>query len=140
MTQETGGTNQLAELFQQGKFSRREFIRRSLLAGLSLSAAQALLAACAPPAAAPAAQAIAGEAPAAAGEPQSGGTITWAIESDVVNLIPFGGVSTANHWGNEFMYDSLLEWDKDLNVRSPPWPKAGKRPTTRPGSFICARG
>lgn len=116
MTQDTRGVNQLSALLRQGKLSRRAFMRRSLLAGMSLGAAQALLAACTPPAAEPAAQAPAA-APAPAGEPQSGGEVTWAIESDVVNLIPFGGVSTANHWGNEFMYDSLLEWDKELNVQ-----------------------
>jgi peptide/nickel transport system substrate-binding protein len=44
------------------------------------------------------------------------GAITWALESDPANLIPFGGVSTSNMWGKEFMYDSLLEWDKDLAV------------------------
>src|SRR3954453_6000960 len=45
------------------------------------------------------------------------GAITWALESDPANLIPFGGVSTSNMWGKEFMYDSLLEWDKDLQIQ-----------------------
>ncbi|HEY8447229.1 MAG TPA: ABC transporter substrate-binding protein [Thermomicrobiales bacterium] len=51
---------------------------------------------------------------------QSGGTptgsVTWALPSDPANLIPFGGVSTSNMWGKEFMYDSLLAWDRDLNI------------------------
>ena len=34
-----------------------------------------------------------------------------------MNLIPFGAVSTSNMWGKEFMYDSLLEWDRNLNIR-----------------------
>lgn len=42
--------------------------------------------------------------------------VTWGLEQDPENLVPFGGVPTANHWGNEFMYDSLLEWDRDLAV------------------------
>lgn len=46
-----------------------------------------------------------------------GGKITWALEQDPVNLIPFGAVSTSNMWGKEFMYDSLLEWDRNLNIR-----------------------
>ena len=45
------------------------------------------------------------------------GSITWALESDPANLIPFGGVSTSNMWGKEFMYDSLLEWDRDLQIQ-----------------------
>ncbi len=44
------------------------------------------------------------------------GSVTWALESDPANLIPFGGISTSNMWGKEFMYDSLLAWDKDLNI------------------------
>ena len=30
---------------------------------------------------------------------------------------PFGGILTANHWAKEFAYDSLVEWDRNLNVR-----------------------
>ncbi len=46
-----------------------------------------------------------------------GGRVTWAIEQDPVHLIPFGAVPTANHWGKEFMYDSLVAWDRDLRVQ-----------------------
>jgi peptide/nickel transport system substrate-binding protein len=56
-----------------------------------------------------------------AGTPAAGatcsGAITWALESDPGNLIPFGGVATSNMWGKELMYDSLLEWDKDLQIQ-----------------------
>ena len=45
------------------------------------------------------------------------GSITWALDSDPVNLIPFGGVSSANMRGKEPMYDSLLEWDQDLQIQ-----------------------
>jgi peptide/nickel transport system substrate-binding protein len=45
------------------------------------------------------------------------GSITWAIESDPVSLIPYGSSSTSNMWGKEFIYDSLLEWDRDLNIQ-----------------------
>lgn len=44
------------------------------------------------------------------------GAITWAIESDPVNLIPYGAVAGANMWGKEPMYDSLLAWDADLQI------------------------
>ena len=32
-------------------------------------------------------------------------------------MAPFGGILTANHWAKEFAYDSLVEWDRQLNVR-----------------------
>jgi len=130
------GTKKLQELYQQKKIGRREFIRKALMLGMTLGGAQAFLAACggaAPPATeAPAAPAAAVEEepttapaeepaataePAAATGPKQGGFVTWAINQDPVNLIPFGAVATANHWGKEFMYDSLLEWDKDLLVQ-----------------------
>jgi len=47
---------------------------------------------------------------------KKGGKLVWALDSDPVNLIPYGGVSTTNMWGKEFIYDSLLAWDKDLKV------------------------
>ncbi len=47
---------------------------------------------------------------------KKGGKLVWALESDPVNLIPYGAVATSNMWGKEFIYDSLLAWDKDLKV------------------------
>jgi peptide/nickel transport system substrate-binding protein len=44
------------------------------------------------------------------------GSLTWAIESDPVNLIPYGAVAGANMWGKEPMYDSLLAWDAELQI------------------------
>ncbi len=41
----------------------------------------------------------------------------WGLESDPAHVAPFGGILTANHWGKEFAYDSLVEWDRNLNVR-----------------------
>lgn len=49
--------------------------------------------------------------------PQRGGTLNWALEQDPAHIAPFGGILTANHWGKELMYDSLLEWDPKLNTR-----------------------
>jgi peptide/nickel transport system substrate-binding protein len=45
------------------------------------------------------------------------GSVTWAISSDPVSLVPYGSSSTSNMWGKEFIYDSLLEWDRDLNIQ-----------------------
>jgi peptide/nickel transport system substrate-binding protein len=65
-----------------------------------------------------AAGALAGTAGAASGAtPRRGGRATWALEQDPVHIAPFGGILTSNHWGKEFIYDSLLEWDSKLNIR-----------------------
>jgi peptide/nickel transport system substrate-binding protein len=50
--------------------------------------------------------------------PRRGGRIIWSLEQDPVHIAPFGGILTSNHWGKEFMYDSLLEWDANLNIRN----------------------
>jgi peptide/nickel transport system substrate-binding protein len=68
-----------------------------------------------------------------------GGTITWAIEQDPVYLSPFGGIPTANMWGKEFMYDSLLEWDKNLNVL-PALAESWSTPDDRTWVFNLRRG
>jgi peptide/nickel transport system substrate-binding protein len=52
-----------------------------------------------------------------AARPPRGGTLNWALEQDPAHIAPFGGILTANHWGKELMYDSLLEWDPKLNIR-----------------------
>ena len=109
---------ELQASFVKGEISRRTFLRSALMMGMSLGMAQMLLAACAP-AAAPAAETApaAESAPAESLTPTAGGELTWAINQDPVNLVPYGAVSTSNHWGKEFMYDSLVEWDKDLIVQ-----------------------
>ena len=109
------------------RWTRRQWLTR---AGLLVSAG--LLAACsptAPPAAptavpaapkptqapAPPTQAPAQTAPATGA--QRGGSVVWALNSDPVNLIPYGAVPTQNMWGKEFMYDSLIAWDRNLAVQ-----------------------
>jgi peptide/nickel transport system substrate-binding protein len=51
------------------------------------------------------------------GKRRYGGRIIWALEQDPVHVAPFGGILTANHWGKQAAYDSLTEWDKDLNLK-----------------------
>jgi peptide/nickel transport system substrate-binding protein len=46
-----------------------------------------------------------------------GGRIIWALESDPVHVAPYGQILTSGHWGKEFAYDSLVEWDRNLNVK-----------------------
>lgn len=72
-------------------------------------------------AAAVAAGSLAGKATAApkriGATPKKGGKITFALEQDPAHIAPFGAILTANHWGKEPMYESLVEWDAKLNVR-----------------------
>jgi peptide/nickel transport system substrate-binding protein len=51
------------------------------------------------------------------GTPSPVGSVSWAIDTDPVSLVPYGSSSTSNMWGKEFIYDSLLEWDRDLNIQ-----------------------
>jgi len=46
-----------------------------------------------------------------------GGRLVWGLEADPAHVAPFGGILTANHWAKEFAYDSLVEWDRNLNVK-----------------------
>src|SRR5215203_6614001 len=50
-------------------------------------------------------------------KPKRGGKLTWALEQDPVHIAPFGQTLTSGHWGKEFIYDSLVEWDRNLNQR-----------------------
>jgi peptide/nickel transport system substrate-binding protein len=116
--------------------SRRRFLKQ-LMGFAGGTGAAALLAACggtaAEPTAAPAAPAptAAGAAPtaaaaaptAAAAAPTSAPavaspiSVTWAIESDPVQMLPFGSITTESFWARQQVYDSLVAWDKDLNVQ-----------------------
>ena len=46
-----------------------------------------------------------------------GGRIIWALEQDPVHVAPFGAILTSNQWGKQAAYDSLVEWDKNLNLK-----------------------
>ncbi len=39
------------------------------------------------------------------------------LESDPVAVAPYGMAPGAAHWGKEHTYDSLAEWDKNLNIK-----------------------
>jgi peptide/nickel transport system substrate-binding protein len=49
--------------------------------------------------------------------PRRGGRITFALEQDPVHVAPFGAILTSNHWGKQAAYDSLVEWDRNLNLK-----------------------
>ena len=89
-----------------GELDRRELLKRAGAVGAGAVAASAL----------------AGTAKASTKRPRAtpikrGGRIVWGLESDPAHVAPFGGILTANHWAKEFAYDSLVEWDRQLNVR-----------------------
>ena len=46
-----------------------------------------------------------------------GGRLVMGIESDPVAVAPFGMAPGAAMWGKEHAYDSLTEFDKDLNIK-----------------------
>ena len=48
----------------------------------------------------------------------TGGTVSWALPQDPGFIAPFGGILSSNQWSNEVMYDSLLQWDPKLNIRT----------------------
>ena len=89
-----------------GELDRRELLKKAGAVGAGAVAASAL----------------AGTAKAATKRPRAvpierGGRLVWGLESDPAHVAPFGGILTANHWAKEFAYDSLVEWDRNLNVR-----------------------
>jgi peptide/nickel transport system substrate-binding protein len=48
---------------------------------------------------------------------KKGGSVTWALEQDPGHIAPFGGILTMTWVGQQPMYESLLYWDKNLNVK-----------------------
>ena len=89
-----------------GELDRRELLKKAGALGAGAVAAGAL----------------GGTAKAATKRPRAtpikkGGRLVWGLESDPAHVAPFGGILTANHWAKEFAYDSLVEWDRNLNVR-----------------------
>jgi peptide/nickel transport system substrate-binding protein len=97
--------NTLFQHILRGRISRRELARRAAAVGVAGAAAGSL-----------GGLAVGNVLAQDAGTPEPAGSINWAIDSDPVNLIPFGAVAGANMWGKEPMYDSLLAWDTDLQI------------------------
>lgn len=93
----------------RGQIDRRALLRRAAALGLAAPAAAALARIPTP--------ASAHQEGTPAATTVCSGSITWALDSDPSNLIPFGGVSTSNMWGKELMYDSLLQWDQELKIQ-----------------------
>ena len=60
-----------------------------------------------------------GVAPAvqAAAAPKRGGRVTWGMTSDPTSVIPFGAVAGSNFEITSLVYESLLRWDRRLNLQ-----------------------
>lgn len=86
----------------RGRIHRRDIVKRGAALGLGASALGSL--------------ANIGAAGVAAQDGGPSGEVTWGLDVNVPNIIPFGGIALAQWLGKEFMYDSLLAWDADLNV------------------------
>src|ERR687885_128523 len=87
--------------------------RRTWLTRVGLVVGAGLLSACAPAAPAPTNAPTKPAAPTAApaGTPKRGGTVTWAVPS-LPNALPSGAI--AQPPTHVLMYNSLLEWDREL--------------------------
>jgi peptide/nickel transport system substrate-binding protein len=84
----------------RGRVSRRILIKRGVALGLSATAIGTMVKTY--------------DTMAQGGEPS--GEVVFALESAPPNMAPFGGISQAQGWANEHIYDSLLAWDEDLNI------------------------
>ena len=90
------------------KISRRDLLKKGGALGAGAAAASAL----ASPAGAAGYKAARRSA-----TPRRGGTVNWALEQDPAHIAPAGGILTMTRTAQEPMYESLLEWDKDLNIK-----------------------
>ncbi|MGD9713377.1 MAG: ABC transporter substrate-binding protein [Thermomicrobiales bacterium] len=84
----------------RGRVTRRSLIKRGTALGLSTATLGTLVRAY--------------DTSAQGGEPS--GEVVYALNQAPPNMAPFGGVSQAQAWGNEHIYDSLLAWDADINI------------------------
>lgn len=50
-------------------------------------------------------------------KPKRGGSLTWAIPEDPVNLVPLGMTNTSNYWVSSLAYESLARYDKNMNIQ-----------------------
>lgn len=101
MTSRDPGLHYLNQLVR-GRFSRRDLVKHSAIAGAGVAVLGPV--------------GLGGVSSAAAQGAEPVGEITWGMDTNVPNIIPFGGIALAQWQGKEFMYDSLLAWDADLNV------------------------
>lgn len=113
---------ELKDQYSKGKISRREFLRRATLLGLSLTAAQSLVAACVPvPATEPAPvievepTATSTVAPTPTPTPSKyGGVLRWAFQGDPPTLDIQWTTTTVTVWTGLHIYEALFTYDESL--------------------------
>jgi ABC-type transport system substrate-binding protein len=98
--------NEAPDTPRKGELSRRELLVKAGAVGAGAIAAGSL-----------AGGAKAASRRSAATPIRRGGRIIWALEQDPVHVAPFGAILTSNHWGKQAAYDSLVEWDRNLNLK-----------------------
>jgi peptide/nickel transport system substrate-binding protein len=84
--------------------------RRDLLAGAGALAGGALASGWLP-------DILAAPTASAAEVPKRGGKVTWGMVSDPTSVIPFGAVAGSNFNITSLLYESLLRWDRRLNIQ-----------------------
>ena len=89
------------------KISRRKLLERGGAVGAGALAAGAV---------GGSARAAAGKVARDSAKPKKGGSLTWALEQDPGHIAPFGGILTMTWVAQQPMYESLLNWDKNLNI------------------------
>ena len=105
--------SELKREFEEGRISRREFLRYAVLLGMSLGSAQALLAACAP--APPTATPTLAPMPTKVG-PKRGGILNFGISYDPPRLDPqTHGFLGAIDVITSLVYDRLLDYTPDTS-------------------------
>ena len=90
----------LLSCYLRGRIDRRGLIQRAAALGLGAASLSALTS----------------FTDGASAQEGPSGELIWGLNTAVPNIIPFGGIALAQWYGKEFIYDSLLAWDADLNV------------------------
>src|SRR4051795_1863304 len=92
----------------ESQISRRDLLKKGGAAGAAAAAAGAL---------GGTAKAAANKVARHSAKPKRGGKVTWALEQDPGHIAPYGGILTMTRTAQEPMYESLLQWDKNLNIK-----------------------
>jgi peptide/nickel transport system substrate-binding protein len=100
----------------EDRTTRRQIIVRGGYAGASVMSLSAFLAACGGGGNKTNANQDDTPKGAPVGDAARGGAIIWALSADPTFMIPFGATLTETRQATEFVYESLLMWDKDLKI------------------------
>jgi peptide/nickel transport system substrate-binding protein len=73
------------------------------------------------------------------GDTKEGGELVFALNGDVVSLAPFGIMPGLAHEGKELCYDSLVEYDSNLNIQ-PALAESWENPDDRTWVFHLRQG